>query len=103
MTRYGRIVTHRLRALQAATSKPTVLEEVRYPAWDQDSEARQAESLHDVLALAEDGETEGWLIWTAFDFAPPGQMPNQEQYFGLWRTDLTPKAALAVLPLPAQP
>ncbi len=97
-------LTERLKALQAATNKPVLLEEVGYPAWDQDSEARQAKSLHDVLGLAEDGETAGWLIWTAFDFVPPaGQTPNQEYYFGLWRTDLTPKPALTILPLHTLP
>lgn len=94
----------RIDTLRAASSKPIVLEEVGYPAWDQDSEAQQARSLQEVLGAAEDGGTAGWLIWTAFDFVPPpGQTASQEYFFGVWRTDLTPKSALTIQPLRARP
>jgi hypothetical protein len=85
----------RVDTLRAASSKPIVLEEVGYPAWDQDSETRQAKSLQEVISAAERSGIAGWLIWTAFDFVPPpGQTTSQEYFFGVWRTDLTPKPAL---------
>ncbi len=97
-------LAQRIRALQTASNKPIVLEEVGYPAWDQNSEAWQTKSLQKVLSVAENSGIAGWLIWTAFDFVlPSGQAPSPEYSFGLWRTDLTPKPALSVLPLPALP
>jgi endo-1,4-beta-mannosidase len=97
-------LAQRIKALQAASSKPIVLEEVGYPVENQDGEAQQARSLQNVLSSAEDGGIAGWLIWTAFDFVPPpGRASSQEFSFGLWRADLTPKPALSVLPLPALP
>ncbi|MEW5961527.1 MAG: tetratricopeptide repeat protein [Chloroflexota bacterium] len=68
------------------------------PASPQD-EASQAEYLRQIVELAE-AEEVGWLLWTAFDFAPvPGQPETYNFHFGLWRTDLSPKLALQVLPL----
>lgn len=97
-------LAQRIKALRAASAKPIVLEEVGYPAQDQASEAAQARLLKETINTAESGGTAGWLIWTAFDFAPPfGQAPDQEHSFGLWHTDLTPKLALNVLPLHTQP
>lgn len=97
-------LAQRIRALQVASSKPIVLEEVGYPASDQNSEAQQVRSLQEALSSAENSGIAGWLIWTAFDFVPPsGQAPSPEYSFGLWRTDLTPKPALSILPLPARP
>ncbi len=97
-------LAQRVEALQTASSKPIVLEEVGYPARNQDGEAQQARSLQAVLSAAENGGIAGWLVWTAFDFVPsPGQASSQEFSFGLWRADLTPKPALSVLPLPARP
>ncbi len=93
-----------IETLRAASDKPILLEEVGYPAWDQDSEAQQAKSLQEVLDTAQRSGAAGWLIWTAFDFVPPpGQAPNQEYAFGLWRTDLTTKPALAILSRHVQP
>ena len=97
-------LARRIETFRAASDKPILLEEVGYPAWDHDSEARQAKSLQEVLDAAQRGGTAGWLIWTAFDFVPPpGQTSNQEYDFGVWRTDLTAKPALAILPLHIQP
>lgn len=97
-------LTQRIRTLQTTSNKPIVLEEVGYPAWDQNGEAQQAQSLREVLGAAEDNGVAGWLIWTAFDFVPaPGQAPSPEYSFGLWRIDFTPKPALSVLPPPALP
>ena len=93
-------LARRIETLRAASGKPIVLEEVGYPAWDQDSEARQAKSLQEVLESPETSGIAGWLIWTAFDFVPPpGQASSPEYDFGLWRTDLTPKPALSIQPL----
>ncbi|MBN1878309.1 MAG: hypothetical protein JXA33_29080 [Anaerolineae bacterium] len=41
----------------------------------------------------------GWVVWTAFDFVPEaGQNATHEHFFGMWRSDLTPKPALEHLP-----
>ncbi len=97
-------LVQRIDTLRSASNKPIVLEEVGYPAWDQESETKQAQSLQQVLDTASRNGIAGWLVWTAFDFVPPpGQAANQEYYFGLWPTDLTPKPALSILPLPTQP
>ena len=97
-------LAQRIRSAQAASAKPLVLEEVGYPAWDQNSETQQAKSLQETIGVAENNGVTGWLIWAAFDFTPPaGQASNPEYFFGLWRTDLTPKPALTVLPLQHQP
>ncbi|HTP10265.1 MAG TPA: cellulase family glycosylhydrolase [Anaerolineae bacterium] len=97
-------LAQRIKALLSASNKPIVLEEVGYPAWNQDSETRQAQLLQEVLSTAEKSSLAGWLIWTAFDFVPPpGQAPSAEYSFGLWRADLTPKPALSVLPVSALP
>jgi endo-1,4-beta-mannosidase len=83
------------------SSKPILLEEIGYHSWqeasrDRRSEEAQADLLNDAVELAEAEGIAGWVIWTAFDFVPQaGQPPNFEHYFGLWRTDLTPKPALS--------
>jgi len=94
----------RIKTLQTTSNKPIVLEEVGYAAWDQDSEAQQARSLQEALGAVENSDLAGWLIWTAFDFvSPSGQASSPEYFFGLWRTDLTAKPALSILPSPALP
>ena len=45
-------LAQRIKTLQTASSKPIVLEEVGYPAWDQDGEAQQARSLQEVLSAS---------------------------------------------------
>jgi len=97
-------VIARIKAMHQKSSKPIVLEEVGYPAWDQASETDQAHSLQQVISAAEDDGIAGWLVWSAFDFAPFSTQPsNREYFFGLWRIDLTPKPALTSLPLRAEP
>jgi hypothetical protein len=96
----------RISDYQRASDLPLLLEEVGYHSWaeapnDPRDEAAQAEILSQVVATAEAQELAGWMIWAAFDFAvPPGQSPTFEHFFGLWRVDLSPKPALAALPLP---
>ena len=80
------------------TAKPVLIEEVGYPSWGEGGETSQAEALGQVIDAVEESQVAGWLIWTAFDFAPAdGQPDSPEHHFGLWRTDLTPKPALDAL------
>ena len=87
------------------SSKPLLLEEIGYHSWaaapeESRDEATQAKILGEVIHAADETNLAGWVIWTAFDFvAPPGQPSNYEHFFGLWRSDLTPKPALPALPL----
>ncbi len=96
----------RLKAYQQKTNKPLLLQEFGYSSRAGASEQshveqEQADNLKKVIGLVEAEGLAGWLIWTAFDFVPTaGQPPNNEHFFGLWRTDLTPKPALETLPLP---
>jgi hypothetical protein len=85
--------------------KPLLLEEVGYHSWaqapkDGRDETTQATLLSDAVNTAEKLGLLGWVVWAAFDFVPPaGQPGNYEYFFGLWRTDLTPKSVLNALPL----
>ncbi|MBE7554886.1 MAG: cellulase family glycosylhydrolase [Anaerolineales bacterium] len=96
----------RINQYRQASAKPLLLEEVGYHSWTDDpaasrAEQEQADTLEHVIRVAEAQKLSGWVIWTAFDFVPAaGQPPNEEHFFGLWRTDLTPKPALEALPLP---
>lgn len=98
-------LANRLEGYKKQTEKPLLLEEVGYHSWadapqDDRDEAEQAEILGQVSSLAESEQIAGWCIWTAFDFdAEPGQTASYENYFGLWRADLSPKPALNILPL----
>ncbi|MBN1431130.1 MAG: cellulase family glycosylhydrolase [Anaerolineae bacterium] len=91
---------------QRSNGKPLLLEEVGYHTWmglpeGARSPEEQADILGRVVGMAEEKQLAGWLIWTAFDFAPlPGQLESREHFFGLWTLDLVPKPALESLPLP---
>ncbi|MEM7345017.1 MAG: cellulase family glycosylhydrolase [Chloroflexota bacterium] len=93
----------RINDYSSRNSQPLMLQEVGYHSWataphDQRDEAGQADILGRVLTTAETADISGWVVWTAFDFVPnPGQPDNHEHFFGLWRTDLTPKPALNVI------
>ena len=95
----------RLTDLLARSAKPLLLQEVGYHSWaaapqDARDEAAQAALLQTVTQTADADGLAGWMIWTAFDFEPsPGQAPTHEHFFGLWRTDLSPKPALDALTL----
>ncbi len=94
----------RLNEYRRATAKPLVLGEIGYDTWAESGGAQpeqtQADALGRALRAVEAQKLAGWIVWTAFDFVPaPGQPPNPEHFFGLWRTDLTPKPALQALPL----
>ncbi|MCI0577488.1 MAG: cellulase family glycosylhydrolase [Chloroflexi bacterium] len=90
----------RVAVYRRESDKPLLLEEVGYHSWkdaprDGRDEAAQARLLAEAIGVAEGNGLAGWLVWTAFDFAPePGQPWGFEHFFGLWRPDLTPKAAL---------
>ncbi len=95
----------RLNDYRQRNSRPLMLQEVGYSSWiaassDQQGELSQADILGRVVKAAEAQNISGWVVWTAFDFAPqPGQPAGLEHFFGLWRVDLTPKPALGALPL----
>ncbi len=94
-------LVERIKALRTRSDKPLLLEEVGYSVLGR-SEAKQADLLEQAIAAAESQNLAGWLVWTAFDFPReatcwPGTClspDNQEHYFGLWRTDYSPKPAL---------
>ena len=90
----------RINEYQEGSNQPLLLQEVGYHSWAEApagarDEQTQAQILGDVVSAVEDTEIAGWVVWTAFDFVlAPGQPPNTEHFFGLWRTNLTPKPAL---------
>lgn len=91
---------------QRSDGKPLLLEEVGYHTWANAPQGagnpeNQADILGRVITMAEQKQLAGWLVWTAFDFAPlPGQPENHQHFFGLWTLDLKPKPALDALSLP---
>jgi tetratricopeptide (TPR) repeat protein len=95
----------RIADYQPRTDKPLMLQEVGYHSWAESpdeprGEAKQAETLAEVIDVVEKENLSGWVIWTAFDFVPAsGQPLNNEHFFGLWRTDLSPKPVVDTLPL----
>ena len=82
------------------SEKPILIEEIGYHSWqdapqDKRNDETQAVLLSGATEFIENEDLAGWVVWTAFDFVPkPGQSPNYEHYFGLWRSDLSPKPAL---------
>lgn len=94
-----------LEAYRAQPDKPVLLLSTGHDSWAESPDAphteqEQAEYLGSIIRRAEAEPLAGWLIWTAFDFVPaPGQAVSAGHHFGLWRTDLSPKPALEVLPL----
>ncbi len=94
----------RIASLKASTKKPIVLEETGFSTLD-GGEALQSLLLHATLTAAEDNDLGGWLVWTAFDFAPdvtciPPACPdtdNRQHHYGLWRADYTPKWAAGMV------
>lgn len=97
----------RLDEYRQAAAKPLLLEEIGYDTLatsakeQRDKEQEVGATLGRALRLVERENLAGWVVWTAFDFTPAtGQPENREHFFGLWRTDLSPKPALKALPLP---
>jgi hypothetical protein len=87
----------RLDTYNAKYDQPLLLEEFGFSSGAGEADEEQAQNLATNIAVAEMPENElaGWLIWTAFDFIPrPGLPANYQHYFGLWRTDLSPKPAV---------
>lgn len=95
----------RIEIYKKSNNRPLMLQEVGYHSWaeapqEARSEAEQAGILAEIIQVVETENIAGWVIWTAFDFVPlPGQPANEEHFFGLWRSDLSPKPALEALPL----
>ncbi len=96
---------NRIEQYQQSSNQPLLLQEVGYHSWAEATdgsrdELTQAEILGDVVNAVEETGIAGWVVWTAFDFVlAPGQPPNYEHFFGLWRTDLSSKPVLDELPL----
>jgi hypothetical protein len=94
----------RIMQMRAVTDKPILLQEFGYSV-QRMSEADQARTIAEIIAISEQQGLMGWLIWTAFDFpidrscypSPCLSPDNAEHYFGLWRTDYTPKPAVTVI------
>ncbi len=96
----------RIRAIELASDKPILLQEVGYSTHHANITPEvQAELLADVFQTTEDSGLLGWMIWTAFDFTitescypSPCQSPdNAEHDFGIWTVDYQPKPAVAVI------
>lgn len=93
----------RIEEYQKAADKPLLLQEIGYHSLaeafvDARSEATQATLLSEVLSVTEQTNLAGWMVWSAFDYVPEvGQPPNYEHFFGIWRTDGTPKPAVEIL------
>jgi len=96
----------RIRAIELASNKPILLQEVGYSTHHANiTDEVQAELLNDVIATTIEQELLGWMIWTAFDFTitescypSPCQSPdNAEHDFGIWTVDYQPKPAVAVI------
>ncbi|MEO1289446.1 MAG: glycosyl hydrolase [Chloroflexota bacterium] len=100
----SRELAERIATIQSATDKPILLQEVGYATFGR-TEQQQANALDEVLTATENAGLLGWMVWTAFDFpreatcfpSPCQSVNNQEHYFGLWRTDYTPKPAVEVI------
>ena len=100
----GDDLSARIRAIHEQTDKPILLEEVGYSTKTM-TDDEQANEFAEVLQTAHDENLLGWLIWTAFDFPrtatclpePCESVDNLEHYFGIWRTDYTPKPSLSVI------
>jgi endo-1,4-beta-mannosidase len=96
---------NRVAYYRSLSSQPLLVEEVGRHTWssappDPQAESVQADFFQSVIGAAEAQNLAGWVVWTAFDFfPPPGQPANYQHFYGLWRTDLSPKPALSVLPL----
>ncbi len=97
----------RLNAYRRVAAKPLLLGEIGYDTLaasakeQRDKEQQVGAALGRALRVVEAQKLAGWVVWTAFDFVPAaGQPENREHFFGLWRTDLSPKPALKALPLP---
>jgi hypothetical protein len=90
---------------RSRSGQPLLVEEVGRHTYsstppDPQAEAVQLDFFQTVVGAAEAEQAAGWVVWTAFDFyPPPGQPANYQHFYGLWRTDLSPKPALSVLPL----
>ena len=96
----------RVRALQLASHKPILLQEVGYSTLHANiSPQGQAELIETVIEVSQEQNLLGWMIWTAFDFPitatcypSPCQSPNNaEHYFGIWTVDYMPKPAVEVI------
>jgi tetratricopeptide (TPR) repeat protein len=93
----------RIEHYQAVNEKPLLLQEVGYHSWadapaDARTEEAQAELLTAVVEVANTTELAGWMIWSAFDYMPePGQPPNYEHFFGVWRVDGSAKPFIETL------
>lgn len=93
----------RIETYQKSANKPLLLQEVGYHSWaeapvDARTEAAQATLLSQIVSVTDQTNLAGWMVWSAFDYVPEaGQPPNYEHFFGIWRTDGTPKPAVEIL------
>jgi hypothetical protein len=99
--------------LQAATTKPVVMEEFGLHTWadrpgDPHDEEEQAIFIDEHLEVAAQKNIAGSLVWTAFDFPleatchtiiDPGctMQESYQNHMGIWRTDYSAKPAVQVV------
>ena len=96
----------RITAIQLASDKPILLQEVGYSTHHANiTPDVQAQLLGDIFQTVDEQGLLGWMIWTAFDFTitescypSPCQSPdNAEHDFGVWTVDYEPKPAVAMI------
>jgi endo-1,4-beta-mannosidase len=95
----------RLAEIRAVTAKPILLQEFGYSTQRVTPE-EQANALQTILLHSREERLLGWLIWAAFDFPTDRTCypslclspDNAEHYFGIWRSDGTPKPFIERLP-----
>lgn len=99
--RHSDLMVERVADYRSRSDKPLLVEEFGYTAAsDPGALDGQATYLRNMVTKANTIGLAGWMVWTAFDFVPqPGQPANWQHYYGIWRTDLSPKPAVAAIPM----
>jgi hypothetical protein len=108
----------RITQLRQQTDKPLLLIGIGYDSQTR-NESQQSSTLREALQTAQRGVNFagliGWVVWTAFDFAPgsacdvascvendDGQA-DVRHFYGLWRQDRTRKPAANVIEVISRP
>jgi hypothetical protein len=108
----------RITQLRQQTDKPLLLIGIGYDSQTR-NESQQSSTLREALQTTERGVNFagliGWVVWTAFDFAPGSAcdvapcVENEDgqadvrHFYGLWRQDRTRKPAANVIEVMSRP
>lgn len=108
----------RITQLRQQTDKPLLLIGIGYDSQTR-NESQQSSALREALQTTERGINFagliGWVVWTAFDFAPGSAcdvaacVENEDgqadvrHFYGLWRQDRTRKPAANVIEIMSRP